>query len=337
MFTSLKKAMYLKFKYVMLISLFFYLLSCERQQVTESEENNLPPDTPVGLEVYTAHDGFVSIDWLPNTESNIKGYNIYRSINDTSRFKLLSFTKDNYYLDINLDYDSTYFYRISALNNKNIESLESNYVSAKPSNLYPPSSPYSIYINARNWNDTISIVLIWNKPPDYDIAFYQIYRDTLDNFLPNQQNYIASTNQNNFSDTKNLKLLKTYFYKIVTVDKGNLKSNPSITVSDKILDLPELISPPNNSNLDSMPIFQFKTVSEPANYKLVIQTNELFGIVSEISFSSNKKNAVISVPVSNLYLEEARKYYWRVFTYTVSQTDPNSFSKLFSFTYNPTY
>ncbi len=327
----------MKFSLPFLIWILFYFTGCQRQQINEPADTNLPPDIPSGFEIYTAHDGFVSLDWTPNSESNLLGYNVYRSSGDTNNFKLIDFTKNNYYLDIYLQYDTAYFYRITAVNNKNLESQPTNYVSAKPENLFPPAAPYSVYINARNWYDTLSIVLNWNQPPDYDIAAFQIYRDTIDNFDADSSTFIASTKTTYFTDFKNLILLQKYFYKIITIDRGNLKSRPSSLVSDEILDLPELVSPPDNITLDSIPVFRFRTVGVQANYKFIIQTNEFFGVIEEIDFSSDKINEIISIPANGLYLGESRKYYWRVLTYTASETDPNSFSKLFSFTYNPTY
>jgi len=130
-------------------------------------------------------------------------------------------------------------------------------------------------------------------------------------------------------------MLTEYYYKIIAADKGGLKSPPSGEVNDMILNSPRLTFPLDNSILQTLTEFRFKAVSVPAKYKLIIQSNPVFGTLKEFNFSSDKRDEDIIVAVPGLSLEPYRTYTWRVFTYTKSETDPNSYSSSFTFTYSP--
>ncbi|MEK6552484.1 MAG: hypothetical protein AABZ54_03435, partial [Bacteroidota bacterium] len=147
--------------------------------------------------------------------------------------------------------------------------------------------------------------------------------------------YLDFTQLTSYSDTKNIILLTKYYYKIKAVDKGLLKSPSTLVISDVVLNSPTLIFPSNNSIINKLTEFRFKTVSLPATYKLVIQSNEVYGTVKEFNFTSELLDQEIKISASGIQLESSKTYTWRVFTYTSSEIDPNSFSGSFAFTYIP--
>ncbi|MBU2491164.1 MAG: hypothetical protein KJ571_00965 [Bacteroidetes bacterium] len=324
--------MNLPFKILLLISLVIILISCGRDTVLEPIVDDTPPGIPGGFQVFGARDGEIGIEWKKNPDPNDK-YLIYRSVNNQDNYKLIDSTFDEFYIDFPLSYDSTYYYKISAKDNFNRESGKTAAVFAQPINLRSPLVPRSLDISARNWSGSIYIYLNWYSSESSDVLGYEVYRDTLENFTPDSSNIIGFTNNLFFVDTRNLIMLEEYYYKLKAVDKGGLKSVESAEVSDYVLNNPELIFPSNNINTNNFNFVEIKTVSKPADYKIVFQTNEFFGTIYEINVYSDEIDKVISVPLQSVSVfSPYKKYYWRVFTYSVNSSDPNSFSDLHSFT-----
>ncbi|MCX7797411.1 MAG: hypothetical protein N2249_02165 [Melioribacter sp.] len=314
--------------------LFLIILGCQRENFNESVDDGLPPATPNDLIVYAAFDGQIGLSWRPNNEADIFGYSIYRSKNDTLHFLFLVTTTKTYYIDQYLDYDSVYYYKITAVDKFGRESRFSNIVQAKPKNLYPPVRPQIVRVYARNFDNEKYILINWSPTIDNDVDYYEIYRDTGDVVKILPENLIDTSRNNYYIDKKNLILLKKYSYSIVSVDKGKLKSNPTESVGDMILNKPILVYPENNLTISSINEFKFIAVSKPSSYKLIIQSSPLYGIVNEYNFKLNKTDTLVTISLKNVYLEPYKTYYWRIFTYT-REDEPNSCSDLFSFTYSP--
>lgn len=317
---------------ILLIVLLPVILSCSRENVTEPAENDILPTIPTGFRVFDARDGEVGLEWNLNQNPN-DNYLIYRSDGNEDNFRLVDSTGNEYYIDDSLSYDKTYYYKISAKSASNIESEKTSSVFAQPLNLQPPLVPLSVDISARNWDGSVYIYLNWYSSRSTDVLGYEIHRDTLDNFTADSSNIIGFTKNLFYVDTKDVELLSTYVYKLKAVDKGGLKSSSTSEVSDYVLNSPELVFPSDNAETGYFNAIQFKTASKPADYKIVFQTNELFGTIHEINLYSEKIDQVVSVPVQSAELfTPFKKYYWRVFTYSVNSSDPNSYSDLYSFT-----
>ncbi len=311
------------------------ITSCVRETTTEPLDDGVPPTAPTGLSVYYAADGEIGIEWTANNEAGIDGYNIYKSVNDTSGMDKIGFTANDYYTVSDLEYDSTYYFKITAVDIFNNKSEFSKTVFATPLNKYTPYSPNRLTIHAQNWYDTLSITLTWHPPVDNDIKGYKIYRSKSDEFDSDSSDALAFTTLNSFTDTTELELLSEYFYSITTIDKGELTSQFSSVVSDIILDRPKLLFPANESIINIPNQIQFQSVSQPATYKLVVQQNPLFNVVYEKTFSISEIKNNISISVDWYSYEYYKKYYWRVIAYSPDNSDPNSFSDLYSFTIEP--
>ena len=324
--------MNLPYKILLIFFLICVSISCNRETLLEAIDDDSLPIIPTGFRIFGARDGEVGIEWNRNPNRNDQ-YMIYRSIKDENNYILIDSTFSEYFINTSLSYDLVYYYKISAKDKFNRESEKTESVFAQPINSRSPTVPGSIDISARNWNGSVYIYLNWYASESSDVLGYEIYRDTLNKFQPDSTNLIGFTNNLFFVDTKELKLLKDYFYKLKAVDKGGLKSNESIEVRDYILNTPALVFPENNSTTKNFNDIQFRTVSKPADYKIVFQTNEFFGTIYELNYYSDNLDKIISVPVqSQAIFIPFKKIYWRVFTYSVNSTDPNSFSDLYSFT-----
>lgn len=311
-------------------------VSCSREVITGSDDSgtdpNMPPSVPTGLTVYSAHDGAAGIEWTASPQSNIKGYNIYRNTNNSGYLYKYSFTTETHFLDYPLGYDTTYYYAVSSVNNLGEESARTSVVLAKPVNRYAPESIYDISINGRNTGDSVYIHLEWTPQLDYDIKGYEIYRSTNSGVEIIPENLAGFSPYPYFNDT-NIEILKKYYYKIISVDKGELKSDYSAIVSDLVLDNPVLIYPTNNSTIKNLSSLQFRTSSYPSSYRIVIQSNEVYGTVAEFVVNSSLINQVVTYSFDSYILTSYRKYYWRVIAYSNSSSEPNSYSTLNSFTF----
>lgn len=330
---SLKRAILL-LSNIFLVGLLFFS-GCDRDTPVEPVDDGRTPAKPIGLSIFREYDGEIGIEWNSNLEKDISHYKIFRSDSSNNNYQLIDSTQSSYYLDTGLSYLTTYFYRIAAVDNYGNTSEQSDSVSGMPQNLYAPFPPYYLTINAKNWDDSLSVKITFGESFSSDVSFYEIYRSENTAFTPDSSNLIGTSDKLNFIDKNNLEMLKEYFYKIVAVDKGRIKSQPSVEVTDIILDSPKPIYPINESQVNYFADFQIETCSIPTDYKIVLQSNEVYGTEVELNFSSQKTNSIISVPIKNVTFDAYADYYWRVFAYTKNNNIPNSYSELYKFTIVP--
>jgi fibronectin type 3 domain-containing protein len=313
-------------------SILFYS-GCDRPTENNKDDDGLPPAVPTGLNLYSASDGEILIEWRNNSEADLKGYNVYKSTDDT-RFVNTAFTTDNYFIDDSLAYDSTYLYRISAVDIWARESSLSPEISAKPENKYPPEAPRHASVNARNWVGEESVFLSWQPNAETDIAGYNIYRNTFGSFTADSASLVGYSDKENWNDTVNLSQLTVYYYKIRAVDKGGLLSIESLEVYDQILRMPEIVFPGDDEEMVYNGNFKFTSAGAPAAYKIVVQSNIILGTLWEKEISSNLIDDTLEVQFDYPYVEPNKEYYWRIASYSGS-TEPNSVTKLFKFKIRP--
>ncbi len=332
MFLYRPAAIYLRLSLIVLIILLL-LSGCERPTDITQTDSGIPPAVPIGLHVAYANDGLIAIEWQNNVEADLNGYNVYRST-DSTKFTFIYFTNNNYYLDDSLNYNTTYFYKITAVDIWNKESQLTGIVSAKPVNIYTPSTPRGLSINARNWEGKLLVYLSWLPNTEGDIAGFNIYKSLSPNFNADSATYIGFTKDINFSDTTNLSLYTQYYYRIKAVDKGGLQSDQTSIVNDEIYEIPQIIFPVDGSQTNYFYNFLIKAINVPANYKIIVQDNMFFGEFWSKDFFSSTVNDTISVTFDPTYLNSNTTYYWRVATFSQDGTNPNSVSPLYKFVIN---
>ncbi len=311
---------------IFLLSIIF--LGCDRTNEI-IDDPGIPPAVPTGLRIFYASDGEIVIDWRSSSEPDVKGYNIYKRTELTGPVKI-GFINDNYFFDDSLQYDTTYYYKITAVNLWDRESDFSSEVFAKPENIYNPEKPAGVRINAKNWEGEISVYVYWLLNEESDVEGYNIYRGDSPDFTPDSSNFMGYTNSANFSDTTSLNFYTNYYYKIKAKDKGGLLSNSSDVVNDLIFEIPEVIFPPDSSTIEFFEEFIIKTIDVPARYRIGLQTNKFFGEIWNTTVSSTIVNDTLKINFNPPSLQVNKTYYWRIATYSVNSSDPNSISKLFS-------
>ncbi len=306
---------------------------CGREIDLNTTGSGIPPAVPVGLQIEFADDGAILISWNSNPEPDLSGYNVYRSVNK-GNFVFATFTTNNYYYDDSLDYQTIYSYKVSAINKSNLESKLSDSVFAKPVNLYPPAPPaqLSFNINAKNELGKKSVSLNWSPNQESDVQWYYVYRSVNSTFNSDSTTFIGKSLTPNYTDTINLVLYTNYYYKLRAVDKGGLMSSDSRIVFDMIFGIPDMVYPLNNSVVNYFSQFAIKTLPVPADYKIIVQTNQYFGEIWETDVNTAKINDTLYIDFTASFLDANVPYYWRVATYSPYSSNPNSISPLYQFT-----
>ena len=107
-----------------------------------SDDNDVPqaasidttaPSAPTGFHSTTG-DGFVTLSWDHNQESDLDAYNVYYSFDDVE-FLLTATTADNNYVDMDVRNGETYFYAVTAFDvsgNESSLTMESVYDTPRP-------------------------------------------------------------------------------------------------------------------------------------------------------------------------------------------------------------
>ncbi len=117
-----------------------------------------PPATPNGLTA-NGGSGSVSLAWSGNSESDLAGYNVYRS--DTSGGTYIkvnsALVNTSAYNDTAVSASSTYFYKVTAVDTSSNESVQSSSVSATTDGT-PPTGGGSAWINEFHYdNDSTDV------------------------------------------------------------------------------------------------------------------------------------------------------------------------------------
>ncbi len=329
-------AKHLLYNFSLILTLPFLLFACGREDLVQPADDGLPPAIPQQLYVYGAQDGQIGLEWERNTEPDLSNYLIYRSAADTLHFSLEASTYSNYYVDDSLDYKTKYYYYITAVDTKDRESGKTNIVWGRPENKYRPYGPRDVQINGRNWNSEILINLSWTPSYSSDVDGYEIYRAAIPDFQLDSLYLHDFTKGINYDDTTGIELLQTYYYTVVAVDKGGLKSSLPQVISDFIYDKPRIIFPEINSRVDYFNEFEIVSCGKPATYKLVLQTNPVYNNpVFETEITSEILNDTLGIPFNFFGVDAYKTYYWRVFVYSGNSTEPNTFTDLYSFAIYP--
>ncbi len=138
----------------------------------------IPPAAPQGLKS-TAEEGKITLSWKPNSEPDLLGYYVQRSLNDDDN-------SDNHYVNVNQDViQGTSWTNDLARNIKNkfvyrIIAIDTSFNRSKPSinslaqmpDVVPPKSPLIKYVRA----EQDKIIVGWLPNTESDLEGYNVYR-----------------------------------------------------------------------------------------------------------------------------------------------------------------
>jgi hypothetical protein len=187
-----------------------------------------PPSKPVGL-VSESGEGFISLKWTANTEKDLSGYLIQRSLKkestiNTSYVNVNSnpIKETSYTEQLPKNVRNEFVYRIVAIDTNFNRSVPSENTLAKMPDVTPPLQPVIKNVKA----DTTMAVISWLPNADLDLAGYNLYRRLMGDTLSIKKiNFnIIPSSVSNYTD-REVKAGTAYEYFIESIDQN---SNVSI-------------------------------------------------------------------------------------------------------------
>ncbi|MFT5162819.1 MAG: endonuclease I/subtilisin-like proprotein convertase family protein [Alteromonadaceae bacterium] len=131
-----------------------YVVCVFENNCTGGSGDTTPPLAPSVLSA-TGGDGNVALSWAANTDSDLMGYNVYRSNTSggaTSKVNTSVLTATSY-ADTNVSGDTTYYYTIKAVDTSFNESAVSAEASATTDVGPPPPASPTIWINEFHYDN----------------------------------------------------------------------------------------------------------------------------------------------------------------------------------------
>ncbi|HPQ20099.1 MAG TPA: fibronectin type III domain-containing protein, partial [bacterium] len=178
---------------------------------------NAPPSAPQNVRAIPGNNQ-VNLYWNANTEADLAGYNVYKSLTSGSNYTKVNTTviTTPYYTVLNLQNGIRYYFRVTAIDIYDSESAYSAEVDTIPANvdLTPPLPPRNLTATA----DIGKIILNWTANTEDDLYVYKIYKSS------NGGSYSLLTSVNktytSYTDT-NVTSGNTYWYKITATDTAS--------------------------------------------------------------------------------------------------------------------
>ena len=218
---------------------YYYTVTAEDNGTNESGYSNeasatpvdLVPAAPTGLAA-TPADTQVGLNWNDNGESDLAGYNVYRSTTQGGPYTKINgpLVGVSDYTDTGLTNGTTYYYVVTAEDNAAQESGYSSEVNATPQAV-PPAAPSNLGATP----DNAKVDLNWDDNGEPDLAGYNVYRSTT---LGGPYTKINGplVGVSNYTDTS-VSNGTTYYY-VVTAENATLESGYSNEASATPQDLP---------------------------------------------------------------------------------------------------
>lgn len=169
----------------------------------------------------------IKIVWRPHTNERIESYKIERSSPATSKWKELDTIDGRLqaeYIDLDLDDNVVYNYRVIGITFDDLETLPSEIVKAQTKPL-----PEGILNLSATSDLPRKIDLKWKASQSSDVIRYNIYRSTSIN---GSFNIIKTVSSNTLEYTDFINEDgKSYFYKVSSLDKDGLESDLNINAT----------------------------------------------------------------------------------------------------------
>ncbi|MFY4759479.1 fibronectin type III domain-containing protein [Aliarcobacter butzleri] len=199
----------------------------------------LPRIVPVnGAQAISNLPKKIKLLWQPHPDQRIQYYRVEKyntTLNEWIHLATVNQRLSAEYLDTGLENNTTYQYRIKAFTFEDVESAPTKTLSAKTKPA--PKSPTNV--KASN-NIPKKIFSTWSPSQNQDIIGYDIYRSSYSSFGFSKVTNVNSTTTE-YTDSVDDDG-RTYYYRIIAVDKDNLESADNITAT-KGMSLPKPIRP----------------------------------------------------------------------------------------------
>ncbi|MBR9979263.1 MAG: hypothetical protein KFH87_14360 [Bacteroidetes bacterium] len=305
--------------------------ACERERIVDPGPDTTAPLPPTGLLIDNAHDGFILFSWLRNTEIDLHGYIIYRAEEaDSTVFVAIDTTAEQYYFDTQRSYDTTYFYRITAIDRSGNESSARETVSARADNRYPPDAPAVLHVNGFNDGAQQLFRLSWSLVDEADLAGYRVYKSVAPFDAASSSLHLTDSETAFIDDHVAAQTGQRFFYAVTAVDRAGLESPLTPLGSDFIAQRPIQLSPADNGTGQSYPLLRWLRSSDAAAYLLTVSLSEHTGDLWSAIIRQGEQDT-LTFRYKGAALNIGNTYYWRVSSITKAGNKPNGVSEAWRF------
>ncbi len=219
-------------------------------------EDSIPPSAPLGLVGVVDTAGIVKLQWRANTEDDLVGYRVYRSLYKSSEYSQVThtFLKGVDYQDtINIrSLDKNVYYKITALDTRYNESKFSTILELNKPDRVAPVPP--VFTNIINGNGNVK--LEWKRSSSNDVKEQVLYRkdgagswQTIKTFPVDSILYID----------KNVQPSTQYQYRIIAIDGAGNKSIASKEITIR-----------TSAETDHLPVSTLTATPDRAGKKIAV-------------------------------------------------------------------
>ena len=183
-----------------------------------------PPNAPSNA-IATGSTNAIAIDWSDNSESDLAGYNIYRSTSQFGTYLKLNvgMVAVSQYSDTAAPAGATSWYHITAVDNSGNESVATTVSGVRTPDTTAPAAPTGLTATA----STTRITLDWADNTDSDLAGYNVY-SSLVSSGPFTKLNAALLTVSTYIDTAAASGVTTY-YRVTAVDTSGNESTDTDT------------------------------------------------------------------------------------------------------------
>ena len=271
----------------LVVATYYYIVKAVDTSFNKSAASNqvsatvttdaVPPSAPTGLSA-TSGRGMVSLDWNNNNESDLAGYNLYRSTTPGSGYVKLNgaLLSSSDYVDSDVIGDVTYYYFVTAVDTSTNESGGSSEVSATPSDGTPPSVPTGL--TAVAGDGTVS--LDWYDNGESDLAGYNVYRSTTSGSGYVKINgWLLDISESYYTDDS-VTNGTTYYYVVTAVDGSSNESGYSgevsaVPITPVIYTFAGINQANTNYNAYACDVDVFPFAGDAANRNSMVEANDV--------------------------------------------------------------
>ncbi len=249
----------------------------------------VPPAPPTGVKA-VLKNGRISLTWPRSRETDLAGYNVYRSNTPDGDFKLLTDTSlaadaVEHISDVNVP-GTVHYYRITALDTTGNESAPSHLAWVVPPDTLGPDSISDLSVE-QSGPDSVTLTWTCNEPKD--MHGYHIYRGYSKDSLKKIHTSVIPKGTYSYEDS-NLRPGETYYYAVAGVDI-NMNEGALSGIVEVVA--PDSEAPLHPANIAAAPGDGMVTLSWPANHEPDVAAYHLY--------RSNGENS----PFSRIFISDA--------------------------------
>ena len=201
--------------------------------------NTRPPAAPSGVKI-RAGEAALTLSWNANREEDVRGYQVYRSESEQPGAPALlvntePVTGTTFTDPLSAGLQNRYFYRVTALNTSQTESLRSGAVSSKLIDKTPPPAPALLPFTV----SAQGVKLNWTQADLPDLAGFRVLRSAAGS-APVELGRLKATERTYLDATAEAGV--TFTYSVQSVDAAGNVSGPSepVAVRQTRMGLPDV-------------------------------------------------------------------------------------------------